>query len=252
MKKTLLLIAGILIFLAPLAAAAINIHKPSSAECWCLGGKPEVHPYSTSQIIEWATQGPVPNNFYIHLIKAGALESAPPALVIADNFSPPLSSIYQFPWTIPCSIDPGQYRIKVGTVNPAISDQSKVFKIISCPLFVYSPPFYGACRLNSPQKIEWKTSNCFTGTVRLILLQNGKYMGVIASGLPSTKKSFYWKAGQTDKGSLSGSGFRVRVIRESGPREQLPTIKAPPMADSEEFSILAIPHPEQTTPATKK
>jgi len=225
MKKAFLLIAVLLLAIMPLASQGIKVIEPVGNFNICSG--------CLELKIDWIALD-VPNNIYIHLRKTRSSLKSPPVLVLASG---PVGTAFRKPllWKIPCSIAPGFYVFRVGAVGTYLFDDSDWFEIKSClGIHLVSSSMDGmALESGSTQTIYWEPSCCMTGTVKLILLQNGNYMGGIAKGLPR-KGTFPWKVGQTDKGDFTGTGFSVRVIKEYGPA--MP--KHPLMDESGKFSIL--------------
>jgi hypothetical protein len=213
MKKTLLLIAAALFLLAPLAAQSITVTSPNGGEKMTLG---QLLPFP----ISWSAQG-VKQNVKISLLRANGSEFG----LIEDNL---LACSSPYPWTVGQiengKVPAGKYKIRVAAMDGSSGDVSNAVFTIAA----WQPPgeLPGEPSLNllSPngdevwgfetwKNITWKVQY-WTGKVRLVLLQDGQNMGGIASGLPSSQASFSWKAGQTDKGSFKGSGFKVRIARE--------------------------------------
>jgi hypothetical protein len=62
--------------------------------------------------------------------------------------------------------------------------------------------------------ITWQLSGTWTGTVKLILFQDEKYKGIIASGIAATDGTYVWKVGNTKNGMFHGNNFRVHVVKE--------------------------------------
>ena len=185
MKKTLFCIAAVMLFLTPLAAQSITDVKIAYGTL-CLKDH-----YS----IDWNRSGGMPDTVSIQLRIMGSPDSAPPALIIHAS----ANNNGHFDWVIPCSIESGFYFIRIATSNPAVYGDSDHFEIANChPIQILFPQGSKNLFSGSNQDI-WVSATCLTGTMRLVLLQNGKYMGSIASGLPASAEKYSWKVGQTGK-----------------------------------------------------
>jgi hypothetical protein len=320
MKKILIASAAALLLLAPLAAQTITVKSPqvspgSPTVYWCVG---EAH------TISWQCSSvPGTATMTIALRFAGSAPDAAPALVIASG----TANDWEYgPWTIPNTVAPGDYFLRVRTDDATVVGDGPVFKIASGPAIIITSPhandtvcvggqfivrwdkacamqnkvtialrYEGSapdaaparvlltgepndggsgCRLHetivpgryfvrvrtddatvigdSPvfnireckeivsltllepngnetweipktgygsyvyeHLIRWKLFG-WNGKVNLILMQNGKYKGLIAQHVPALTQSYEWLPGMLSNGKKVdyGIGFRVRVVRE--------------------------------------
>lgn len=199
MKKAFLLATLLLLALAPLAAASITVTLPAGGTSICHNNPFNIH---------WVKVGTMPASVYIQLRKTDA------TLVATIAASTPNDGA--FSWTVPCSVAPGNYYIRVGTVNPAVIGNGPVIAVKACDgIGVLSPNGGENWQMDTKMNVRWSKIGCWTGTVKLILLQDGKHMGVIASGLPLSG-IYAWPVGHTDKGVFRGQGFKVRAMKEYG------------------------------------
>ncbi|MCU0236487.1 MAG: GPI anchored serine-threonine rich family protein [Acidobacteria bacterium] len=111
-------IAGTPMTPAP-SPATIKVTSPKSGDEWCPGST-----YS----ITWTKTGVMPATVDIRLRSAGSANSAPDALVIANN----AANSGSFSWTIPGSLPTGDYFVLVNTANPASIPICPLFKIVNC------------------------------------------------------------------------------------------------------------------------
>ena len=126
MKKTFLAVF-IGICLCGLAQAqTITVTSPVATDDWWLG---------STHNITWTASGAMQATCAIRLRLAGSPESADPALVIANG----TVNDGSFSWTIPNSVAPGSYFIRVRTDDSIVIGDSKVFRI-SGPVVVSQLP----------------------------------------------------------------------------------------------------------------
>lgn len=211
MKKIFWMIAAAMVLLAPLAAQTININMPHCDACsW----------YQESQhLIKWTKTGVMQDVVKIRLRKWGSGESEPSVLSIIDS----TANNGSFPWSIPNSVVPGEYFIRVRTLDSKVIGDSCKLTIRSCMKISLNSPNGGEnWPVNSMREITW-SATCVHGKVQLVLLRNGKYMGIIASGLQVSDGKFAWKVGHIayrNKPDIAGvgGGYKVRVVKEpNGP-----------------------------------
>jgi len=102
-------------------------------------------------------------------------------------------------------------------------------------LTVTSPNGGEAWPAGQVKNITWNAG--WKGTVQLKLYQNKVLKGVIASGVPSLKGAFPWQVGATDKGTFTGKGFKVVIVRQY--RSLL--IPSPALADESNGVFAIVP-----------
>jgi hypothetical protein len=162
MKKTPLSLFFLAISLGTLCAQKITVTSPTAASHWCKG---------TSYTITWSKSGDMQATVAIRLRAAGSTEADPAALAIA-NGDPNDGS---FSWTIPNSVAPGSYFIRVRTDDSTVIGDSPNFAIQECAAIqsiAVTQPSGGTWCLGTAQTISW-TSSGVTGNVEVILRQSG-------------------------------------------------------------------------------
>lgn len=216
MKKVILL-AAVFLLATQLLAADIHVTSPAAGMevCRC-----------DTLAIAWTKTGAMPRMVWIRLLK--------PDLTIVYTITSSTANNGTYAWAIPCNLPPGNYKVQVGVENPgslfAISACSPSFSILSC-LEVVTPNGGENWQMHATKNISWKASGSWTGTVRLILLQNGNYVGLIASGLAATG-THAWPVGHTNKGVFHGGGFKIRVTKDYGM-----IIPKAPIADESNYAF---------------
>ena len=98
-------------------SASISITSPISGDIWCV---------NNTYTIEWTTSGQMDENVRIRLLNHPALDVA-----IAITNSTPTDD-NSFSWTIPSTVAPGNYCIRVRTTDAAVFKDSEVFEISDC------------------------------------------------------------------------------------------------------------------------
>jgi hypothetical protein len=137
MKKILLVTAIVTLTLnVALWSQTITVTSPSTGNEWCVG--------STYSIC-WTKSGDMPATVDILLRAVGSPATADPVLVIASGEANDGS----YPWMIPHSAAPGDYFIRVRTVDAGVVGDGSNFKIISC-----------AARTNHDLKLAGVGSEC--------------------------------------------------------------------------------------------
>jgi len=97
-------------------AASITVTSPTASSEW---------PVGSTEPISWTKSGTMQATCAIRLRTAGSAESAPAALVIADG----TANDGSYNWTIPASVTPGSYFIRVRTDDSTVTDDSPNFAI---------------------------------------------------------------------------------------------------------------------------
>jgi len=111
-----------------LAAQTITVTSPTGGDSWCPG---------TPHTITWTKTGRMQATVAIRLRAADSPESAPAVVTIANGEANDGS----FPWTVPASVAPGEYFIRVRTDDSTVIGDSPVFKIPRCvAMTVILPP----------------------------------------------------------------------------------------------------------------
>ena len=164
MTKTCFAILTLLLLLPPLAAQTITVTSPAAGASWCIG---------KSYNITWTKTGAMQATVAIRLRLAGSSESAPAVLAIADG----TANDGSFSWTIPASVAPGSYFIRVRTDDSTVIGDSGSFAINSCggaPSITVTGPYGGViwCR-GKEYAITWNKSGAMQATVALRLRAAG-------------------------------------------------------------------------------
>jgi hypothetical protein len=142
MKKRLLIAAmAVIAMSAALWSSSITVNAPAAGANWCIGST-----YS----ITWTKSGDMQATVAIRLRTAGSSEADPAAATICNG--DPNDGSYS--WTIPGSVAPGSYFIRVRTDDSTVIGDSGVFTIASCG---------GAASITvtSPNGAEWTVGNAY-------------------------------------------------------------------------------------------
>ena len=204
MKKIVLSIAFICVFSGALAAQQITVTNPVSVNSWQAGKLYD---------IIWTKTGTMGDRVLIRLRNAAGI-----ALDIAlDTENDGL-----FCWTIPTSLPPGQYYVRIKTLEmPAVTGDSVVFTITAPPppsLIMQAPQGGETWEIGSTKKIQWLASNVPVNC-RLVLLKNGQVQGTIRDPFaPGQGESFWnWKVGDYPGGPAAAvSGYKIRIEAVDG------------------------------------
>lgn len=202
MKKTLWLAAAIVLAFRPaLAGQSITVASPVASDHWLIG---------STHAITWtslAVTGEV-------AIKLRTPEGG------ITNVKSSMSNTGSFSWTIPNTVVPGTYKIRVRTVadDPLVYGDSPFFTIASPPapisgLSVESPRGGENWEIGSTQAIAWIATN-LQENCRLYLLKDGQVKGLIRDSFPpgSGLGSWNWKVGDYQGGTATaGGGYTVRM-----------------------------------------
>lgn len=78
---------------------------------------------------------------------------------------------------------------------------------------VLSPNGGEVWRMDTSQDIIWGFSGIESGTLQITLWKGGSNLGVIATGLPYTQRSYAWKAGRLASGGMvpATSGYTIKI-----------------------------------------
>jgi len=165
MKKQLL-VAALAAFAmnAALWGASITVTSPGASDEWCTGG-------FKTYIIRWTKSGAMQATAAIRLRVAGSSEADPAALAIVDG----TANDGTFSWTIPASVAPGSYFIRVRTDDSAVIGDSPIFRIKACPgtITVTAPAAGANWQRGSTQTITWTKSGAMQATAAIRLRRAG-------------------------------------------------------------------------------
>jgi len=98
---------------------SITVTSPTRGDSWCLG---------SAHTITWTPSGAMQGTVAIRLRAAGSSESAPAVVTIANGEANDGS----FSWTVPTSVAPGSYFIRVRTDDSTVIGDSIPFTIANC------------------------------------------------------------------------------------------------------------------------
>ena len=188
--KKLVLIAAMAALSLNLAlwGQSITVTSPTAASSWCKGNT-----YS----ITWTKSGSMQATAAIRLRAAGSSESDPATLAIADG----TANNGSYSWTIPGTVAPGNYFIRVRTDDSTVSDDSPNFEIKACatgPSITVTKPHGGTWFKKMKYDITWDKTGIMPDHVK-ISLRNAFWMPghpavdilVIAADTPNDG-SFSW------------------------------------------------------------
>lgn len=214
--------AIVLALVAPLAAQTVTVTSPNGGEEWHLG---------TPHAITWSFQNPGATKVNLILRQGGGVVGT-----IKSNVD---LSAGSWVWTSAGTLENGTvaapgsgYIVRIRDAGNTFGDNSDGGFTLAAgaPALQLTAPNGGETwTAGSPRSITWTAAN-WSGTVQLNLYQGGAFKGIIASGVPSAPGAFSWKAGETDRGSFVGGGFKVKILR-SYPGASLP--KTPLAEDSD-------------------
>ena len=206
MKKILLFAFALVLSAGPAPAQSITITSPAAEDGWAVGSPHD---------IVWAVRGTMDDEVKILLFQGGSR-----VLEIAGRA--PNSGRYS--WLIPASVSPGRYTVRVRTMDSAESDNSEEFLIVPAspaptppspgPIAVVEPNGGESIRVDDVFRITWHavTSGAGDRTVDLLLIRDGRPVGVIAENIPVLDRSYLWKAGHLLAGSAPADvKYKVRI-----------------------------------------
>jgi hypothetical protein len=128
MKKTALLILGITGWLATGLAQGIYVGSPYLVTQWCIGKNLDIK-WSFTGSGPDTKMGPGTDQVRIVLLQSGVRR---PRLIVEST---PNDGV--FDWIIPGDVVPGEYAVRVVTLNRLYKGESQVFTIKSCTSFEY-------------------------------------------------------------------------------------------------------------------
>ncbi len=130
MKKFGLFLATAVLLFSSAHAQGISVGSPYLATDWCIGKDLNIQ---WTRWGDWSELDMEKGNRFVRilLIPAGMARSR----VIAEREPAHVRgqvAIGRFSWTIPGDVDPGEYHVRVMTVNKLFKGESEVFTIKSC------------------------------------------------------------------------------------------------------------------------
>jgi hypothetical protein len=199
-KRIPLALAFIGLLASPLAAASITVTSPGAGASWCRGSS---HP------INWVKSGEMQATVAIRLRAAGSSESDPAVLAIANGTAN--SGLYV--WTIPNTVAPGNYFIRVRTDDSTVVGDSGVFTIPDCgaSISVVNPAAGAIWFQEKPYAITWTSTNVTQTGMAIRLRRSGSPESepaalAIADGVAN---NFYYA--WTVPATLAPGSYFVRV-----------------------------------------
>lgn len=187
----------------------LYIHQPAAAYTW--------RKKSTVNI-SWEVVTQLPKPVSVDLMDSNHKQ----ALNIVANQSPtPKAStnkrvLYQ--WTIPDTVDPGSYFVKVSSGDIAVEKPIKIDEPIVFPKSPYititNPKAYAGWGTDAPHTITWTSTLPGDPNVKIDLVQTGA-SGIIswktiAPNIPDTG-SFIWQGIPASQYNSVSRGLRVRI-----------------------------------------
>ncbi len=211
MKKAVLFLSFALLLTAGFAGAqSITVTSPAAADTWATG--------STHDIV-WTIRGTMDDEVKILLFQGDTR-----TLEIAARV--PNSGRYS--WLIPATLAPGRYHVRVRTFDNAEFDNSPDFQIAipaqpaqpepspgpRSPVNIVEPNGGETIHLNRTFRITWNASGGATEgrTIDLLLVHEGRPVGVVAENLPLSQRNFQWTAGRLLAGSAGADvKYKIRI-----------------------------------------
>lgn len=169
-----------LFLIATMAALAMNmvlwgqtitVTSPATGNTWCLGN---------AQTITWTKSGAMMATVTIRL-KLASAPDADPVLVIING----TANDGSFPWTIPASVAPGDYFIRVKTDDSAVVGDSGIFHITSCSAtsITVTNPNGTTWNKGTTHAITWTKSGPMLDTVMIRLKLSSNPTGDAVLGI---------------------------------------------------------------------
>ncbi len=189
MRKKFFMIGFLFIFFAAFSyPQSINIMSPRSGQTWYKGSR---------YTITWNHSGNMNANVKIRLYQGnrkilGITDSAP------NNGS--------FSWQIPDNIAPGEYKIRVKTVDNQVFDDSDNFRISNPEINVTKPRRGEVWHNGETHLIKWERQGNMNANVKIRLYQGDrKILGIIDS-MPNNRQ-YPWRI----PWGLPEGIYRIRV-----------------------------------------
>lgn len=187
----------------------LYLHEPAAAYTWRKG--------STVTII-WEVVAQLPESVSVDLIDSNHKHS----LNIVANQSPaPKASTNKkvpYKWTIPTTVDPGSYFVKVSSGDIAVEKPIKIDEPIVFPKSPYititNPKAYVGWGTDAQHTITWNSTLPADPNVKIDLVQAGASgiisWKIIAADIPDTG-TFTWPGIPTAQYNSVSRGLRVRI-----------------------------------------
>jgi len=158
MKKLAGILMVMLFMTGVLCAATITVTSPAPGNDWVKG---------QARNIEWTSSGQVPASVRIQL------RNATSTAIVLDIVNP-TENDGLFWWTIPASVTPAKYVIRVKAIGVDIFGDSPVFTISPVRIITITQPAPQVKWVRgTTQAITWTNTGPVSGKVSLFLYQNG-------------------------------------------------------------------------------
>ncbi|MCK5221905.1 MAG: hypothetical protein KAR14_10025, partial [Candidatus Aminicenantes bacterium] len=193
----------------PGTAASITVTSPTTGTKWAKG---------TTKTITWDKSGDLDSNVKINIFRNSILESNFVVQLTGPNTG-------SKSWNIPSSYDPGTYYLRIKENVGTVQGDSRAFEITN-QMYVLTPliatmfkphsieitePSGRDLALNSRMRILWRPKN-LTNNVKISLMKNGEFFGVIEENLAPGRISTEWTIGRTlIKTTRPDSGFKIKI-----------------------------------------
>ncbi len=208
MKRTLwLAVLAAFILSLPAWGQEIRVTSPVAGARWCIG---------SSYTVTWTKSGTMDANVSIRLRLRGGGEEG--VVTMSDRTENDGSF---GPWTVPVGTTPGDYLVRIRTIDGAVTGSSDYIDVARCAepsatITVTAPNGGESWELGNPRDITWSQSGV-SGTVNIDLLHRGSVLGRIANGVTASSGRYSWTVGRYDGGTAEArGGYRVRVSHSSG------------------------------------
>ena len=231
MKKTFLILVISVFFIGVINAASITVDKPNASTTWYIGD---------TYTIYWTAKGEMDGFVRIRLKEkdCGAVK-----VIIVNNTD---NDGKYYPFTIPATVQPGQYSIIVRTMDGLTWGCSKNFtidnkikpgksevKLKKSEISVSKKPSFinpkgGEWIIRGTMKIQW-TSMGIRSKWKLRLNQNGNPIGLIKKGIVPNVLLHEWRVGELGrKWAKPGDNFSIQLVYKIG--DQIHRIDSAPFS----------------------
>ncbi len=184
-------------------AQTITVTAPSAGQTWYKG---QVY------TIRWTKSGSM--NSYV---KIRLYQGSTKVLGIVDS----TENDGSYTWTVPTTLAPGTYFIRVKTVDNQVFDDGDNFTIADDVRIIVNKPYWGDKWLfGETHKIKWTTKGTMNPNVKIRLYRNGNKILSITDSTPNSGE-YEWKI---PSNLTQASDYKIRVktidnkvFGESGP-----------------------------------
>lgn len=190
---------GLMLLLAGSVAHAqsITVTSPAAGATWHIG---------SGYTITWTKSGSMDANVKIRLQDSGSTMNV---AVIADNV--PNNGSFGA-WTVPGTVAPGNYRIRVRTMDNAVIGDSNVFTIAAAPtpggsIAVTSPASGASWCKGQAYNITWTKTGSVDAQVKIRLQDSGSTTNILSIADNVAGNSYSW----TIPNSVGNGNYRIRV-----------------------------------------